>query len=533
MGHDGSWTLTRWDNGCRQVNEKNLGAPERLPATLHYSRDTLRRKSYAHRPGTVDAGGQAGDREVPPGPTDSMEEIMRRAAAVCAAALFALATAAGSVFSQVPPRGDYAFTNVNVIPMDSERVLRGQTVLVRNGRITAVGPFSSVDVPSAATRIDGADRYLLPGLAEMHGHIPGANAATAEDVLFLYVAAGATTVRGMQGHPSQLELKRRAAAGEIIAPRLWLAAPPLSGNNVPDAATADRLVRAAKAAGFDLLKVHEGIPADAYAAIAATATELGLPWGGHVSEYVGVEGALRAGQSTIDHIDDYIEAMNPPESPGWNATGGDRVRLMALNADESRIPSLARATREAGVAIVPTQLLWEVLRGARDPAPMVDRPENRYMPRMTITGWTNTANNLRAGADPAAAAREVALRNRLLKAMNDEGVLILMGTDAPQVFSVPGFSLYRELPVMVEAGMTPYEVLRSGTVNVAQFLGIADEAGTVAAGMRADLVLLVANPLDDIRNIERNAGVMIDGRWLSADMIRERLDAIAAKHAGS
>jgi imidazolonepropionase-like amidohydrolase len=124
------------------------------------------------------------------------------------------------------------------------------------------------------------------------------------------------------------------------------------------------------------------------------------------------------------------------------------------------------------------------------------------------------------------------LRNRLLKAMSDEGVLILMGTDAPQLFSVPGFSLYRELPVMVDAGMSPYEVLRSGTVNVALFFGIEDEAGTVAVGRRADLLLLEANPLDDIRAVERKAGVMVDGRWLSRAYLDERLAAIAAKHAG-
>ena len=457
---------------------------------------------------------------------------MRRAIDVCAAALVSLAMLTTTVAAQLPARGDYAFTNVNVVPMDDERVLRDQTVLVRSGRITAVGPAASVEVPAAAVRIDGRGRYLLPGLAEMHGHIPGgANAAAAEDVLFLYVAAGATTVRGMQGHPSQLELKRRAEAGQIIAPRLWLAAPPLSGNNVPDAAAADRLVRAAHEAGFDLLKVHEGIPAEAYAAMAQTAAELGLPFGGHVPQSVGVTGALRAGQSTIDHIDDYVEALNPPDSPGWNASGAERVRLMALHADATRIPELARATREAGVAIVPTQILWEVLRGARDPQSMVDRAENRYMARTTIEGWTNTVQNIRSNADPAAAAREVELRNRLLKALHDEGVLILMGTDAPQLFSVPGFSLHRELPVMVEAGMTPYEVLRSGTANVAQFFGIEDEAGTVAVGRRADLLLLEANPLEDIGNIERNAGVMIDGRWLPSDMLRARLDAIAAKHA--
>jgi len=440
------------------------------------------------------------------------------------------ALAAMPVQAQMPARGSYAFTNVNVIPMTSDRVLADQTVVVQDGRITAVGAAASTQVPAGAARIDGRGKYLLPGLAEMHGHIPGANVAMAEDVLFLYVAAGATTVRGMQGHPAQIELKRRVEAGELIGPRMWLAAPPLSGQNVPDAAAADRLVRAAKANGFQLLKVHEGLSAEAYAAIAKTANEVGLPWGGHVSQFVGVDGALAAKQSTIDHIDDYLDAMNPQTSPAWQAGGAERANLMALHADESRIPELAQRTKEAGVAIVPTQILWEVIRGARPAESMTSRPENAYMPRQMITGWTNQVNNIYQNANRTAAQREVQLRNRMLKAMSDAGVLILMGTDAPQLFSVPGFSLHRELPVMVEAGMTPYQVLQSGTVNVGRFLNRSD-MGTVEPGKVADLLLLEANPLTDIRAIERNAGVMVDGRWLPPSMIRERLAAIAAKHA--
>lgn len=439
---------------------------------------------------------------------------------------------AGGAMAQTEwqPRGTYAFTNVNVIPMDSERVIADQTVIVRDGRITAVGPAASTAVPAGATTIDGTGRFLMPGLAEMHGHIPGANASMAEDVLFMYVAAGATTVRGMQGHPSQLELRERVLAGNIVGPRLDLAAPPLAGDI--DAAAAEQRVRDAKAAGFDLLKVHEGLSADAYAAIVRTATELDMPWGGHVSVHVGVSGALAARQSTIDHIDDYLDAMQPAGSPALAATGAERTRLLPMHADESRIPELVRATREAGVAIVPTQILWEVLRGARDPQTMVDRPENRYWPTSQIETWTNQVTNIRAQTDAAAAAREVELRNMLLKAMSDGGVLILMGTDAPQLFSVPGFSLYRELPVMVEAGMTPYEVLRTGTVNVARFYGVEDEAGTVAVGRCADLLLLEANPLADIRAIERNAGVMVDGRWLSTDRIQARLAELAARTGG-
>ena len=441
--------------------------------------------------------------------------------------------APGTATAQAPAQGTYAFTDVNVIPMDAERVLSDQTVVVESGRIAAVGAAASTSVPVGATRIDGRGKYLLPGLSEMHGHVPRSNEnAEAEDVLFLYVAAGGTTVRGMQGHPSQIELRRRVRDGEIVGPRLWLAAPALRGNNVQDAATAERLVRQAKAQGFDLLKVQEGLTAEAYTAIVRVAKEVDLPWGGHVSVNVGVPGALAVKQSTIDHLDDYLEAMQPTDSPALRASGPERSRLLALHADESKIPELARATREAGVAVVPTQILWEVLRGKRDPATLMNRPENRYMPRETVETWMRRTTNTYTNASREVAAREAEVRQRLLKAMSDEGVLILMGTDAPQVFSVPGFSLHRELPLMVESGMTPYEVLRTGTVNVAQHFNIEDRAGTVAVGKNADLLLLEANPFEDIHAVENNAGVMVDGRWLAPEFIRARLEAIAAKHGG-
>ena len=432
--------------------------------------------------------------------------------------------------AQVPARASFAFVDVNVIPMDAERVLERQTVVVESGRIAALGPSDSTPVPRAATRIEGRGRYLLPGLAEMHGHIPR-RLADAEDVLLLYLAGGATIVRGMQGHPAQLDFRDRVEAGEMIGPRLVLAAPAMRGDNVPNPATAERLVRDAAARGYDLLKVHEGLTENVYATIVRTANEVGLPWGGHVSDHVGVAGALAAGQSTIDHLDNYIDAMQPQDSPALSATGTARQRLLPLHADETRIPELARATREAGVAVVPTQILWEVLRGHRAPGPLAARPENRYIPAATREIWLQRTTAAYSGTTRESAARRAALRQQLLKTMYDEGVLVLMGTDAPQIYSVPGFSLHRELPLMVEAGLTPYEVLRTGTVNIAEFFGIEDEAGTVAIGKRADLLLLAANPLEDIQAVTQNLGVMVDGRWISGELIAQRLESIAAKHA--
>jgi imidazolonepropionase-like amidohydrolase len=434
---------------------------------------------------------------------------MGRAFPIATRALFAALLVAAPVSAQ--PSSTIAFVDVNVVPMDAERVVPNQTVVVRAGEIVAVGPVGSTAVPAGATRVDGRGQYLLPGLAEMHGHIPGPNNPQfQEDVLFLYVAQGALTVRGMQGHPSHLALRERVRQGDLVGPLLFLSSPPISGNNASSAAVADSLVRTHKAAGYDLLKVHENIRPEAYESLARTAHSLDMQFGGHVSDLVGLEGALAAKQTTVDHLDNYT---------------------VAIDGDASKIAGIARATREAGVANVPTMALWEVILGAHDPAGMQGRPENRYMPRQMVNDWVERVSGIRNAADQAEAAREISLRNRILKALHDEGAVILMGTDAPQLFSVPGFSLHRELAVMAEAGLTPYQILRTGTVNVAEHLGIADEAGTVAVGKRADLVLLEANPLENIANAQRIAGVVSNGRWLPQSEIQQRLGAIAARWA--
>src|SRR5687767_4810754 len=186
------------------------------------------------------------------------------------------------------------FENVTVITLDRDGAVPGQTVVVRGEKIVSVGPANRSKVPANATRIDGRGKYLMPGLAEMHGHIPGQNVPFAERVSFLYVAGGVTTVRGMQGHPNQFAVRKRIESGEIIGPRYILGSPPLSGNNVGDVATAESIVRTFKNAGYDLLKIHEGLRPEVYDKIVATARELNMPFGGHVPNDVGVLGALAA-----------------------------------------------------------------------------------------------------------------------------------------------------------------------------------------------------------------------------------------------
>ena len=467
---------------------------------------------------------------------------MKKPDAVWAAAAFA--AVAGIPLDALPqasatpdtPRISHAFVDVNVLPMDDERVVAGQTVLVADGRIVQVGAAADVMVPDDVTVIDGSGRYLMPGVAEMHGHYPNPDAQEfTEAVMHLYVANGVTLVRGMQGGASHLPLRDAIEAREIVGPRLLVCAPAISGNNVTQPEDARRLVREAAAAGFDHIKVFEGLTPEVFSAIAETAAEVGLTFSGHVSNLVGLYSALEQGQSTIDHLDNYIEAMiDDPEVVA--ELGLLELPSVMSQVDEAKLGDVIAATVEAGAGVVPTEALWETFLGGRSGADfLAEMPETRYWVRESIPGVASGVNRWAQQTDgrsaalpsPDAGRPVIELRRRLIKELYDAGVPVLLGTDSPQVFSVPGFSIHREMQVMVESGLTPYQVLHAGTAAVADFLG-AEDFGRIAEGQRADLVLLNANPLDDIGHFADSAGVMVNGVWLSRSDIDERLDAIEA-----
>lgn len=439
-----------------------------------------------------------------------------------------------------------AFTNVSVLPMDSNRELRNQTVVVADGRITAVGPADRIAIPAGALRIEGRGKFLMPGLAEMHAHVQGPQAPNAEamnrDIMFLYVANGITTIRAMLGAPNQLVLRDQLKRGEVLGPTMYVAAPSLNGQSAPDPETAARLVKAHKDAGYDLLKIHPGLTRASYDAMVKTAREVGITWAGHVSTQVGVEHVLATKQSTVDHLDGYIEAAASPEIRARVMSQPSTVNLPQLyrSVTDERIRDLARQTRAAGTWNVPTMFLWESFFQTGNPEEWAQREEMKYAPRQWVTNWINQKKqrislDSQNGLSPADAALHISLRRKMLKALADEGAPLLMGTDSPQMFNVPGFALHRELPVALEAGLTPYQVLESGTRNVgryvAQDLKQDGNFGTIAVGSRADLVLLDANPLTDLGNLSRRAGVMVRGRWVSRSEITKGLEDLTARYA--
>ncbi len=428
---------------------------------------------------------------------------------------------------------DTAFLNVNVLPMTSDAVLEEQTVIVSGGRITHIGPVRETPVPEGAAVIDGTDRYLMPGLAEMHAHVPASPGRELDRVLALYLANGVTTIRGMLGHPFHLELREALAAGEIAGPRLVTAGPSFSGNSVDGAADAKRKVREQVAAGYDFLKIHPGLTRGEFDAVAKTAAEADIPFAGHVPEAVGVPAALAAGMATIDHLDGYLQALVPPNVDPSGGFGGFFGVLLAGSANPSGIESLAKATAEAGAWNVPTETLFEHVISAADPREMAEWPEMRYMPPATVEEWVRRKHEIVTGSafDPALAARAVELRRALIVALHDAGAGLLLGSDSPQIFNVPGFSLHRELALLVAAGLTPFEALRTGTVNPAVYFGATTTFGTVETGLAADLVLLDDNPLADIANTRRIHGVMRQGRWFSRVAIDKMLEPLGRRSA--
>lgn len=414
--------------------------------------------------------------------------------------------------------------SVNVIPMDEERVLSNQTVVIKDGTITAMG--TKVKYTKDALMINGSGKYLIPGLAEMHAHVPPIDdLAPMKDVLFLFAANGITTIRGMLGHPKHLELRTMINNGEINGPRFYTTGPSFNGMSVKTAEAGAEMVRKQKEMGYDFLKLHPGLNKITFPAIAQTANELKIPFAGHVSFGVGVWAAIDAGYSSIDHLDGFVEAL----VPGIDSLSDQQAGLFGMyvghRADASKIPTLMKALKENSIWVVPTQSLAErwFLPGY-DAEAFRNDPHSKYMSPATVDQWIQSKKTLQANPqyDGEKIEQFVKLRRQLILECQKNGVGLLLGCDAPQVFNVPGFSTHNELAYLVDCGLTPYQALRTGTINVGNYLN-RDDIGLIRTGSIADLVLINGNPLTDIHNTQSIEGVILNGKWLSKSEIQAGL----------
>ena len=428
---------------------------------------------------------------------------------------------------QVPVTAkEIVFRNVNVIPMDRERVLENQPVVVKDGRITALTPAGKARYSKDAFLVDAKGKYLMPGLAEMHAHVPPVDdLEPMKEVLLLFAANGITTIRGMLGHPRHLELRSKIKSQEILGPHFYTTGPSFSGQSVKTPEQAAAMVREQKQAGYDYLKLHPGLSRANFDALVQAAKAVNIPFVGHVSFEVGIWHAIESGYSSIDHLDGFVEGL----VPGIEKMDGQQTGLFGMfvadKADTRQIPRLMQGLKARNIWVVPTQALAERWFAPVPPEHFLQAPEMVYMAPAVRRNWENSKRSLQDDPryDAAKMQQYIQLRRQLILACQQSGVGLLLGCDAPQVFNVPGFSTHQELQYLVAAGLTPYQALRTGTVNVAAYLNQAMASGTVKVGAVSDLILLAGNPLADITQTQQIEGVMLGNRWLPKTYLQQEL----------
>ncbi len=431
---------------------------------------------------------------------------------------------------------EYIIKSVHVVDPSSGEVLRDHYIHVKDGKIESIMPEAG-EIPSLTgiMTIDGKEAYVHPGLAEMHSHIPTTDSGDfsyIQDVMWLYLANGVLNVRGMIGHPSHLELKQKIQTGEIVGPRIFAAGPSLNGNTVESPEQGAQMVRDQKAAGYDHLKLHPGLDMPRYEAIANTAKEVDIKFGGHVSLDVGLEESLKNGYRSIEHMDGYIEALIEDRSKHDPRVAGPFSMLLVNEADKNRLPRMIELTLNEKAWIAPTLTLFERFFGYI-PADEFRREEDmKYMPGVQVQQWVNQKKLL----ENQGVLKEenvkpyLEFRKDLLKKLHDAGVPIIMSSDSPQVFNVPGFSIHNEIKSMHEAGMSQTEILKSGSINVAKYFEREGEFGEVKAGASADFVLVQGNPLEDLSSLKAVEGVMLRGKWIPKAKLTEELARIEKKN---
>ncbi len=466
--------------------------------------------------------------------------------------------------------GTFAFVGVNVIPMDTERVLSRYTVVVQGDRILAIDPEDEASLPRGTREIDARGRYLIPGLADVHAELLADRRIAGrlvDEELVVMVANGVTAWRAPAGSRFLLDLRERIAADDVVAPTVYVATPRLTSDALGEAPgtrvvttpfEAAAAVREYKNDGYDFAALGFALSPDIYQGIVLTARGSRLPLIGSIPAGVGLLRAFETGQQ-ITHLDGYLEALAEDEQVDAVLSGPGLWKpenwALLEDLDDGRIDDLVRATVEAEIWNAPTLAYYATTFGRRrSPAEIDQSPEHRFVSASVRADllsagerfWTNPP-------DADLRRRFVELRDRLVRDLHRAQANLLVGSGAPEAMMLYGFGVHRELEAMVAAGLTPFAALTAATSAPAAFLSwggggrteyaTVDEGairfestvgggvdfGVVDVGKRANLVLLGSNPLDDIVNTRDIEGVVLRGRWLPRDDLDELLDNAAEK----
>lgn len=435
--------------------------------------------------------------------------------------------------------GAIALTHVTVIDATGSPAKPDMTVVIRGDRIAKLGRSDKLRTPSDALVIDARGKFLIPGLWDMHVH------EWNREVFFpLFLANGITGVRDMGSPLDQIKQWRAdMAAGKFLGPHIVAAGLMLDGPDPPcapcsiavsTAAEGVSAVRTVKQQGSDFIKVYTMLPRDAYFAIANEAKREKMIFAGHVPEYLSAEEASDAGQKSIEHLMGILVSCSSKESE-LRKTNEARLRSEGLRAmtstleqaaaidsfDQKRASTLFRRFKKNGTWMCPTLSVLRAEAMIGETGFMNDE-RLKYVPRFIKGFWEDPYYiKGRTAAENEMAKRVYKAQTDIVGLMRRSGVQFLAGTDTPNPYVFPGFSLHEELALLVKAGFTPMEALQSATRNPALYLDRLDQVGTIERGKLADMVLLDANPLDDITNTTRIRSVIVGGKLLERSQLDE------------
>jgi N-acetylglucosamine-6-phosphate deacetylase len=465
--------------------------------------------------------------------------------------LFLVACAALNSCSPPHPAA-LAIAHVTIIDGTGSAPKTDFTVVVERSRIVAVGSSASTSIPRNAKVIDGSGKFLIPGLADMHIHLTGAGepSGSREFIIPLLVANGITTVRDMGGNVEGLkQLREEINSGKRVGPQIFFTGPYLDGNPpsfqpsivVQNAAEATAAVDELKKQGVDFIKVQSRLQPEPYYAIAREAKKQEIRFVGHVPDSITATAASQAGQSSIEHLtgvlldcstreDDLRQRqLIPPPKHESKAQANARDRQwnkeLLDSYSQERADKLIQTFLANQTWQVPTFPVLVHIGFLTPETDLRNDPKMKYIPKKTQDSWQQGRDEQldHHGVEDFALRTEAIQRLlQIVGKMNAAGLPIMAGTDSTAPNVIPGFSLHEDLAYLVQAGLTPLEALQAATTRPAEFLHRTAEQGTIATGKRADLVLLDANPLEDIHNTQKIHNVILNGRFLD----RRDLDAL-------
>ncbi|WP_299248671.1 amidohydrolase family protein [uncultured Aquimarina sp.] len=393
-----------------------------------------------------------------------------------------------------------AFENVNVIPMDSDVILYNQRVIVIDGKISKIEPVSAKRTKAIDNIINAKDKYLIPGLSEMHYHLEN----DVENEFKLLIANGVTTARNMAEYEGQdqIKIRQQANSNKILAPYYVTSGPYLKAEDLQTIDDVLNVVKMHHDRGYDFLKIADNLPKEIYLKLIEETTKHNIPVIGHGQRKLPLEYSLK--MKSIAHIEEFMNIFSSEQKK-----------------DTVYLKQAAIKIKKSGIYVSPTLGIFEMISRYADDEKfevLKRNDEIKYLPEKYAAYCMSDSTHYRTNSWFTAPESLIRLRNELewqqmfTKILSNENVPLLAGSDTYGLF-LPGFSLHRELELICNAGISPYETLRTVTVNPAKYLNRV-LSGTIAEGKLADLVLLNKNPLENIQNTKTIQGVMLKGKWM-------------------